>query len=42
MALIDTEQVKIEEVFLPYAVNNLGKTYFELIEDQGFQLESGA
>lgn len=41
MALIDTEQVKIEEVFLPYAVNREGKTYFEVIQDTGYQLQSG-
>lgn len=42
MALIDTEQVKLEEVFLPYAVDKQGKTYFEVIDSQGFNLESGA
>jgi hypothetical protein len=42
MALIDWEMVKLEEVFLPYAVNKDGRTYFEVIEDRGFSLESGA
>jgi hypothetical protein len=42
MALIDWEMVKPEEVFLPYAVNTDGRTYFEVIEDRGFSLESGA
>ena len=32
MALIDWEMVKIEEVFLPYAVTKNGKTYFELFD----------
>ncbi len=41
MALIDTEQAKIQEVFLPYALNNNGKTYFEVIESRGFELEGG-
>ena len=41
MALIDTGQVKIEEVFLPYAVNHEGKTYFEVVSRQGYQLPSG-
>ncbi len=41
MALIDWEMVKLEEVFLPYAVNNQGKTYFEVLESRGFQLGSG-
>lgn len=38
MALIETGQVKIEEVFLPYAVNREGKTYFEVISNQGYLL----
>lgn len=41
MALIDWEMVKLEEVFLPYAVNQDGKTYFEVLEKRGFQLGSG-
>lgn len=41
MALIDTRQVKMEEVFLPYAVNREGKTYFEVVENNGFTLGSG-
>ena len=32
MALIDWEMVKLEEVFLPYAVTKNGKTYFESFE----------
>ncbi len=42
MALIDWDMVKPEEVFLPYFVNSDGKTYFETLENRGFQLESGA
>ena len=42
MALIDTGQVKIEEVFLPYAVNREGKIYFEVISTQGYLLPSGS
>lgn len=38
MALIDTNQVKLEEVFLPYAVNKDGQTYFESISEQGYLL----
>ena len=41
MALIDWEMVKLEEVFLPYAVNKDGKTYFEVLENRGFKLGSG-
>ena len=39
MALIDWEIVKMEEVFLPYAVNRDGKTFFEIIEQKQFLLE---
>ena len=42
MALIDWEMVKPEEVFLPFAVDPSGKTFFEVIENKGFQLGSGA
>lgn len=44
-ALIETEQVKIEEVLLPYLTNQSGRTLFELMEQGNFklpQLESGA
>jgi len=41
MALIDWEMVKPEEVFLPYAINRSGKTFFEVMENQNFQLGSG-
>ena len=41
MALIDWKMVKPEEVFLPYAINRDGKTFFEVIESRGYQLESG-
>ncbi len=41
MALIDTQQVRMEEVFLPYAVNQEGRTYFEVISDTGYLLSSG-
>lgn len=42
MALVDWEMVKPEEVFLPYGITNTGKTYFEALESQGFQLNAGA
>lgn len=34
-ALIDWEMVKLEEVFLPYAVHPSGKTFFEVFEAKG-------
>lgn len=41
MALIDTEQVKAEEVFLPYAVQRDGRTYFEHAKENQFLLGDG-
>lgn len=38
MALIETEMVKIEQVFLPYMVDNQGQTYFEHLEKKQFLL----
>lgn len=45
VALIETEQVKVEEVFLPYMAYPNGQTLFEVMEQGGFkmpQLTSGA
>jgi hypothetical protein len=45
VALIETEQVKVEEVFLPYMANERGETLFEVMEKSGMkipQLGSGA
>lgn len=41
MALIDTNQVKMEEVFLPYMAVGKDKTLFEDFEQKHFQLPSG-
>ena len=43
MALLDWEMVKIEEIFLPYALNEFGETYFDLFESGKLkpQLPSG-
>jgi hypothetical protein len=38
MALIDTQMVKPEEVFLPYMVARDGRTYYEVLEQQQFLL----
>jgi hypothetical protein len=40
LALIETEMVKLEEVFLPYLVTNRGATLFEVMEQQDFLLPS--
>jgi hypothetical protein len=36
MSLVDTDMVKVQEVFLPYAQTGLNQTLFEMIEDKGF------
>lgn len=38
VALIETEQVKVEEVFLPYMANERGETLFEVMEKSGMKL----
>lgn len=38
MALLDWEMVKLEEIFLPYAVGQDGQTFFEVVENKGFLL----
>ncbi len=41
MALIDWEMVKLEEVFLPYAVDENGQTIFERLQNRNFKLGKG-
>ena len=38
MALLDIEMVRMEEIFLPYIVDNHGRTLFEKLEEQQFLL----
>lgn len=38
MTLLEIEMVKLEEVFLPYVINQQGKTLFEVLEGYQFQL----
>ena len=40
MALIDTDMVKVEKVFLPYLVDKVGVTLFERLKEQQFLLPS--
>lgn len=43
MALLETEMVKIEEIFLPYVVGDKeGHTMYERFENGTLQLESGS
>jgi hypothetical protein len=41
MALLETEMVTIEEIFLPYLVVNGGKTLYNQMSDSHFQLKGG-
>jgi hypothetical protein len=38
MALLDIEMVKMEEIFMPYIVDNQGRTLFEKLEEKQFLL----
>ena len=39
MALIDTEMVQIEEIFLPYILNSRGETVYQMFENRRLMLE---
>lgn len=39
MALVDTEMVEVEEVFLPYILNQKGQTLYEAFEKKQLLLE---
>lgn len=41
LALIETEQVEVTEVFLPYLTDSAGRTMYEKLEKGGFQLGAG-
>jgi hypothetical protein len=41
MAMLDTEMVKIEEVFLPYLMHKSGQSVFEWMEGRNYMLPSG-
>ena len=38
MAILETEMVKMEQVFLPYVITDSGKTLYEAMVDRHFQL----
>jgi hypothetical protein len=40
-AFIETEQVKFEQVFLPYILTGDGRTIYERLSQHGFQLPEG-
>jgi hypothetical protein len=41
LALIETEMVRLEEVFLPYMATPSGQTYFDILQQRGFLLPNG-
>ena len=41
LALVETEMVKLEEVFLPYVAQAGGRTFFEVVEEKGLLLPEG-
>ena len=41
MALLDTEMVKMEQIFLPYVITRSGKTVYEIMAKTNFQLTEG-
>ena len=41
MAILDSEMVQIDEIFLPYMVNNAGRTLFEAYRENAGLLEAG-
>ena len=41
MAIVETKMVTTDQVFLPYAITNDGKTIYEQIKDSNFMLSDG-
>jgi len=41
MALLETEMVQMEQIFLPYMVAKGNRTLYEAMADKGFYLEEG-
>jgi hypothetical protein len=41
MAILESEMVQIDEIFLPYMVNNAGRTLFEAYRENAGLLEAG-
>jgi len=41
MAILETEMVRLEQIFLPYLVTPSGKSLFEAMDDKGFYLTEG-
>ena len=41
MAILETEMVKMEQIFLPYVITKSGRTLYEVMINRRFQLEAG-
>lgn len=41
MAILESEMVQMDEIFLPYMVNNAGQTFFQAYRDNQLMLEGG-
>ncbi len=41
MAILETEMVKMEQIFLPYVITQGGRTLYEAMSDRHFQLGPG-
>jgi hypothetical protein len=41
MALLETEMVKMEQIFLPYIITRDGRTVYELMAGRNFELPEG-
>ena len=41
MAILETEMVKMEQIFLPYVITGGGRTLYEVMVDHHFQLGTG-
>ena len=41
MAILETEMVKMEQIFLPYVITKGGRTFYEAMADSHFQLGPG-
>ena len=41
LALLETQMVEMEEIFLPYAVGETGKTLYDSMQERNFQLPDG-
>ena len=41
MAILESEMVQMDEIFLPYMINDSGKTLYQMYQDNQLRLEAG-